>query len=95
MSKVGSGRWQAGNGELSRWSTVCKWPKPEMEREHLLDLRVGLRIRCAGQARVDERCVGCEADEGHIRKANAEGATAAVMRYGYRRGELFEGCETH
>jgi len=25
--------------------------------------------------------------------ANAEGATAAVMQYGYQRGKLFEGCE--
>jgi hypothetical protein len=64
-----------------------------MEREHLLELRVGLRIRFAGQARGDERYGGREVHEGHIHSANAEGATAAVMRYGYQRGEHFEGCE--
>jgi len=91
MCTVRSGRRQAGNGALSRWSTVCRWPVPAMEREHLLELRVGLRIRFAGQARGDERCGGREVSEGHIQLANAEGATAAVMRYGYQRGEHFEG----
>jgi hypothetical protein len=66
MCTVGSGRQQAGNGALSRWSTVCRWPVPAMEREHLLGLRVGLRIRFAGQAREDERYNGREVSEGHI-----------------------------
>jgi len=57
-------------------------------------LRVGLRIRCAGRARANERCVCCEASEGHIHLANAEGATAAAMQHGYQRGELFEGCKS-
>ena len=47
------------------------------------------------RTRGDERCVGRKAGEGHIHLANVEGAKAAVMQYGYQRGENFEGCETH
>jgi hypothetical protein len=55
--------------------------------------RVGLRTRCATRVRVRESCVGREAGERHAYSANVEEATAAVMRYGCQRGEIFEGCE--
>jgi hypothetical protein len=61
--------------------------------KHAHGLRVGLRIRCAGRARVSESRGGREAIVRYIHLANAEGATAAVMQYGYQRGEIFEGCE--
>jgi hypothetical protein len=40
---------------------------------------------------VVESRVGREVSERHGHLANVEEATAAVMRYGYQRGELFEG----
>jgi hypothetical protein len=47
-------------------------------------LRVGLRIRCAVRARGSECREGREAVERRVHLANAEEATAAVMRYGYQ-----------
>jgi hypothetical protein len=44
-----------------------------MEQEHLLELRVGLRIRFAGQARGDERCGGREVSEGTFNRRTPRG----------------------
>jgi hypothetical protein len=62
-------------------------------REQPFGVRVGLRIRCAHRVRVHESRAGCEVCERHGYSADVEGATAAVMRYGCQRGEIFEGCE--
>jgi hypothetical protein len=61
--------------------------------EQSFGMRVGLRIRCAVRVRVVECRAGREVSERRGHLANVEGATAAVMRYGCQRGELFEGCE--
>jgi len=62
-------------------------------RERPFDKFSGLRTVCAGRAWVRECCEGRETLVGRMHLANAEGATAAVMRYGCQRGEIFEGCE--
>lgn len=66
---------------------------PAMEEGVFIRLAGGSSDPMRSRARGDERCVCCEAGEGHIHLANVEGATAVVMQHGYQRGEYFEGCE--
>jgi hypothetical protein len=51
------------------------------------------RRTSVGRARVIENRVDREVGGRCGELANAEEATAVVMRHGYQRGERFEGCE--
>jgi len=91
---VRSGRCRVGNGKMSRRSSVCGWRIFwQQSCEQPFGVRVGLRIRRACRVRVNDSHVGCEVSERRVYLANVEEATAAGMRYGCQRGEIFEGCE--
>ena len=92
-ANVQSGRRHPATDALSRRLAASEQLDSSDGREGVHSVAGGSSDPMRSRARGDERCVCCEAGEGHIHLANVEGATAVVMQYGYQRGEYFEGCE--